>query len=643
MSSVPGNRSESTRSWRVRRRYPRTRRARRHPPRVVPDVSVVVPVYNRALHLAECAQSVLDQRGVSLELLCVDDRSTDDSWEMLRRLRKADRRVRLVRHSDNLGLAAARNTGIEHARGRYVQFTDPGDLLPPGALNALHQGAVAMGAQAVRGLPQHLEDTVCTTGNEGRRGTAGLPKWESNQEIRVGSLIDLAELWIPCFCACFLYSSELLSRRDIRYPALTCGEDLVFLAHALTAADKICVVPEVAYTYRIWDPRPPASFDGVRDYFAHAEMVKHIYGRRFRACWEAYEPYIKNDLAMLAEGAALDEHESRWAACRLRRFSTDCRVPSLSAAEHDVDEDERASQPALSVVIPSRNAEQHLGHQLDALMSQETSFRWELIVVDNGSTDRSVAVAESYADRRPVRSVPAPERPNQAYARNVGVRAAIADKLVFVDADDQVAPGFLAAIYDALGEHEFVTSPDDEVFLNPAWSQRAHAMPSSTHGLGKFIMFPPRAGSAHPVQPDKVPQAYGCAIGITRQALRSVGGCPEEYNDIWDLALSIKLHQSGVVLAYLPGPLIRYRLRGSLPGLFRQTRRWGCYQARAHREFGRQVMPSRSARVAITEWTTAIKRLLTASSRAELAQCAVRFGWCVGRLQGSVRYRTLYL
>jgi hypothetical protein len=99
----------------------------------------------------------------------------------------------------------------------------------------------------------------------------------------------------------------------------------------------------------------------------------------------------------------------------------------------------------------------------------------------------------------------------------------------------------------------------------------------------------------------------------------------------------------GVVLAYLPGPLIRYRLQGSLRGLFRQTRRWGCYAARAHREFGRQVMPSRSARVAITEWTTAIQRLFTARSRAELAQCAVRFGWFVGRLQGSVRYRTLYL
>jgi cellulose synthase/poly-beta-1,6-N-acetylglucosamine synthase-like glycosyltransferase len=172
----------------------------------------------------------------------------------------------------------------------------------------------------------------------------------------------------------------------------------------------------------------------------------------------------------------------------------------------------------------------------------------------------------------------------------VGVRAALADKLVFIDADDQVAPGFLAAMYEALDEHEFVTSPDDEGFINPAWSQRAHAVPSSTHGLEKFIMGPPRAGSSHPPQRDKIPQAYGCAIGITRQALSRVGGFAVEYSGIEDLARSVKLHQCGVVLAYLPGPLIRYRLRDSLPGLFRQTRHWGCKQARAHREFGQQVM-----------------------------------------------------
>jgi glycosyltransferase involved in cell wall biosynthesis len=110
------------------------------------------------------------------------------------RLRKPDRRVRLVRHSDSLGVAAARNKGIERARGRYVQFTDADDPLPPGALYALHQGAVATGAHAVRGVASALAGRGLYHLGEDPRRVAGLPDWQSNHEIRVGSLIDLAEL-----------------------------------------------------------------------------------------------------------------------------------------------------------------------------------------------------------------------------------------------------------------------------------------------------------------------------------------------------------------------------------------------------------------------------------------------------------------
>ena len=85
--------------------------------------------------------------------------------------------------------------------------------------------------------------------------------------------------------------------------------------------------------------------------------------------------------------------------------------------------------PALSVIIPCRNAEAYLARQFDALASQETSFAWELVLVDNGSTDRSVQIAETYAERMQLRVVPAPDRANQAYARNVGAKEAYAEKL----------------------------------------------------------------------------------------------------------------------------------------------------------------------------------------------------------------------
>jgi glycosyltransferase involved in cell wall biosynthesis len=276
------------------------------------------------------------------------------------------------------------------------------------------------------------------------------------------------------------------------------------------------------------------------------------------------------------------------------------------------------------VIIPCRNAGQHLSQQLEALASQATSFPWELIVVDNGSTDRSVSIAEEYERRLRLRVVPALERPNQAYARNVGAQAARADKLIFVDADDEVAPGFLTAMYLALREHDLVMSPQDLDALNPGWNREAHDV--STASQGAFATY-----------------AFGSGVGLSRRALESAGGWPEEYTPCEDMALTYRLAQSGVALACLPQPLLRYRFRDSLGGLFRQTRIWGCREALVHREFDAAFVSRRTLRLAVSEWLGVVGELITARSRTDLARFAVRLGYSVGRFQGSLRYRTFYL
>jgi glycosyltransferase involved in cell wall biosynthesis len=281
-------------------------------------------------------------------------------------------------------------------------------------------------------------------------------------------------------------------------------------------------------------------------------------------------------------------------------------------------------EPALSVIVPCRNAELHLRQQLEALASQETFFPWELIIVDNGSTDRSVSIAEQYKHRIPLRVVPALERPNQAYARNAGAHAASSEKLIFVDADDEVAPGFLTAMYMALRDHDLVMSPQDIEALNPGWNREAHNV--STASEGEFA-----------------PYAFGTGVGLSRRVLESVGGWPEEYTPCEDMALSYRLQRSGVTLACLPEPLLRYRFRDSLRALFRQTRVWGSREALVHRDFASVFVTRRTLRLAISEWLGVLGELLSARSRADLARFAVRFGYSVGRLSGSLRYRTFYL
>lgn len=103
------------------------------------DVSVIIPVFNRPLLVQEAIQSALDQRDVSVEVIVVDDGSTDETPQVLARIASNDSRVKHIRQS-NSGPSAARNAGLAAARGRYIQFLDSDDLLGPGKL--LKQAAV---------------------------------------------------------------------------------------------------------------------------------------------------------------------------------------------------------------------------------------------------------------------------------------------------------------------------------------------------------------------------------------------------------------------------------------------------------------------------------------------------------------------
>lgn len=306
--------------------------------------------------------------------------------------------------------------------------------------------------------------------------------------------------------------------------------------------------------------------------------------------------------------------------CFVRCRSTEWSALKGASVSDQFDEE----APLLSVIIPCRNGETHLACQLDALASQETSFPWEVVLVDNGSTDRSVLVAEKYAARLQLKIVSAPDRANQAYAQNVGAYAARAEKLVFINDDDEVAPRFLASMFTTLQDHDFVACPRD-LALNPEWTVDAYDVPPSAFG-GPFF-----------------PYAFGSAMGLSRKAFDSIGGCPEEYEACEDMAISYRLQQKGFALVFLPEPLHGYRLRSTISGLFRQTRKWGCYGALVYREFGASFVPRRPASIVLPEWFHALGDLMAVRSKVDLARCAVRCGYSIGRLEGSLRHRVFYL
>lgn len=281
----------------------------------------------------------------------------------------------------------------------------------------------------------------------------------------------------------------------------------------------------------------------------------------------------------------------------------------------------------ISVVLPFRNAAPWIAQQLDALVAQNYGGHWEVVAVDNASADESRAIAERFRRRLDIQIVDAAEKANPSYARNLGARAAKGDKLIFLDADDEVAPGYLAAMAAAFEAYDFVTPRLESSSLNPEWAQLAHGSPHDTE-LHDFAGFMPFAGGG---------------IAVSRSVFESVGGFNEELACGEDIAFSWDVQLAGTPLHFVSEAVLHYRHRGSLQGLYRQTRAWGYALPRLYRRYRPLGMPRRPLAAALHEWAGILRDMSRVRTRADLAPLLVRLGYCVGQLKGSLRHRVLYL
>ncbi|HEL2058661.1 TPA: glycosyltransferase family 2 protein [Streptococcus suis] len=123
-------------------------------------VSVIVPVYNGEKHLRQCVESIMVQDYKNLEILLINDGSTDGSALLCEQLRQQDRRVRVVHKVKNEGLGAARNTSLEVATGDYIVFVDADDWIDPNHVSDLHELLTRTGSDvAISNFTQYYEET----------------------------------------------------------------------------------------------------------------------------------------------------------------------------------------------------------------------------------------------------------------------------------------------------------------------------------------------------------------------------------------------------------------------------------------------------------------------------------------------------
>ncbi len=286
----------------------------------------------------------------------------------------------------------------------------------------------------------------------------------------------------------------------------------------------------------------------------------------------------------------------------------------------------------LSVIIPCFNAVDTIATQLEALANQQWSEPWEVIVSDNGSTDNSMEVVKQYEGRLPhLRIVDASGRRGRGYARNVAVKVARGESLAFCDADDEVAPGWLAAMGEALSKYDFVACRIDVYKLSPL-------------GIAKMRRHSQESGLQTRGAPPNLSHAGGSTVGVKRRLHNEVGGFDESFIRHQDTDYCWKIQLKGAKLHFVPEAVVHVRLRETVMENYRQAFGWGEYSVLLYKKYHSLGMPKRSWKDGICSWMNLILGFIQSGpsirGKSDLVRWSWAFGERLGRLKGSIKYRT---
>lgn len=212
-------------------------------------ISVIIPVYNVEKYIKTCLDSVVGQSLHGVEIICVDDGSTDGSSMILKKYEKEKENIRVFTQC-NQGAGPARNLGIKYAVGQYLCFMDPDDYYPNDtALEKLYVAAEQENAMICGG-------NILADNGKGIKPLQ-ISRFEQNKKIQYEDFLEIFFYWR------FIYKTELIKDNDIFFPTYRRFQDPPFLVKAMLCAKELYVIKDVVYVYRIKRRLADHSFDVV--------------------------------------------------------------------------------------------------------------------------------------------------------------------------------------------------------------------------------------------------------------------------------------------------------------------------------------------------------------------------------------------
>jgi len=219
-------------------------------------LSVVIAVYNQEKYLDDCLSSIVAQNFGRLEIICVDDGSTDRSSDMLREWQRRDGRINVITQK-NAGAGAARNNGLMHAKGRFILFLDSDDFFAPNMFSAMTKRALETNADITLCHSYQLDASSGDISyNRGAVNDEFLPRKD------VFCYKDFPDK-ILNFCIGWawdkLYKRKFVMKKELRFQPLRTTNDAFFVFTSLVKASAIAVEREALVTHRFNIPESLAA------------------------------------------------------------------------------------------------------------------------------------------------------------------------------------------------------------------------------------------------------------------------------------------------------------------------------------------------------------------------------------------------
>ncbi|TLD80476.1 glycosyltransferase family 2 protein [Helicobacter sp. MIT 05-5293] len=207
-----------------------------------PLISVIIPIYNVEKYLKECLDSVTQQSLHDIEIICINDGSSDACGEILESYAQSDKRIIAI-HKANEGVGKARNKALRIAKGEFVCFIDPDDFYPTlQTLEALYHAARQNQALICGGCFSDYQNGVINT---------DFDEMLFGYTFKQNGFIEYRDYQFDFGFTRFIYQRTFLLDNNIFHPHYTRYEDPVFFVKAMIAAKRFYAIAEITYCYRI--------------------------------------------------------------------------------------------------------------------------------------------------------------------------------------------------------------------------------------------------------------------------------------------------------------------------------------------------------------------------------------------------------